>query len=103
MVALHVGLNRKIMAADEWGLRQFGWLCVRQGVTTAADLANPLPTEAVDMMLRVTGEADFPVRIVSLLRFQGVMDFPGKSRGTFDILTVSGGPNEPTKTTRIYR
>ena len=72
MVALHVGLDRKIMAADEWRLRQFGWLCVRQGVTTAADLANPLPTEAVDMMLRVTDEADFPVRIVSLRRFQGV-------------------------------
>lgn len=72
LVAMHVGLDRKVMAADAWGLRQFGRLCVRQGVTTAADLANPLPPEAVDMMLQVTGEAEFPVRIVSLRRFQGV-------------------------------
>jgi hypothetical protein len=34
---------------------------------------------------------------------QTEMDFPGKSGGTFDILTVSGGPNEPTKTTYLYR
>ncbi|NKB55782.1 MAG: amidohydrolase family protein [Alphaproteobacteria bacterium] len=72
LVAAHVGLDRKVMSADEWGFRQFGRLCVRQGVTTAADLANPLPTDAVEMMLRVTGEADFPVRIIPLRRFQGV-------------------------------
>jgi predicted amidohydrolase YtcJ len=72
MVALHVGLDRKGIAADEPGLRQFSRLCVRQGVTTAADLANPLPPEAVEMMLRLTDETDFPVRIVSLRRFQGV-------------------------------
>lgn len=72
LVAAHVGLDRKVMAADAWGLRQFGRLCVRQGVTTAADLANPLPQDAVEMMLQVTGEADFPVRVVSLRRFQGV-------------------------------
>jgi predicted amidohydrolase YtcJ len=39
---------------------------VRKGVTTAADLANLLPQPAVDMMLRVTGEQQFPARIVSL-------------------------------------
>lgn len=72
MAAIHVGLDRKVMAADEDGLRQFARLCVRQGVTTVSDLANPLPPEAVEMMLRVTGEADFPVRVVSLRRFQGV-------------------------------
>ncbi len=72
LVAEHVGLDRKVMSADEWGLRQFGRLCVRQGVTTAADLANPLPDDAVDMMLRVTGEPDYPARIIPLRRFQGV-------------------------------
>ena len=35
-------------------------------MTTAADLANLLPQPAVEMMLRVTGEAQFPARIVSL-------------------------------------
>jgi predicted amidohydrolase YtcJ len=64
----HVGFDRDILACDEPGLRDFARLCVRKGVTTAADLASLLPPEAVDMMLRVTGEADFPARIVSLRR-----------------------------------
>ncbi len=70
MASPHVGFDREVLAADELGLRYFGKLCVRKGVTTAADLANLLPQEAVAMMLRVTGESDFPARIVSLLRLQ---------------------------------
>ena len=66
----HVGFDRDLLACDERGLRDFARLCVRTGVTTAADLANLLPADAVAMMLRVTGEADFPARIVSLLRMQ---------------------------------
>ena len=66
----HVGLDRKLLAADERGLREFARLCVRKGVTTAADLANLLPDEAVEMMLRVTSDPAFPARIVSLRRFQ---------------------------------
>ena len=62
----HVGLDRALLASDEPGLRDFARLCVRKGVTTAADLANLLPQPAVDMMLRVTGEGQFPARIVSL-------------------------------------
>ena len=62
----HVGLDRGLLASDEPGLRSFARLCVRKGVTTAADLANLLPPPAVEMMLRVTGEAQFPARIVSL-------------------------------------
>ena len=66
-----VGLDRAFMAGDEEGLRRFSKLCVRKGVTTATDLANPLPADAVEMMLRVTGEPAFPTRIVPLLRFLG--------------------------------
>jgi hypothetical protein len=62
----HVGLDRGLLSADEPGLRAFAQLCVRKGVTTAADLANLLPDPAVEMMLRVTGEQTFPARIVSL-------------------------------------
>jgi predicted amidohydrolase YtcJ len=62
----HVGLDRALLASDEPGLRDFARLCVRKGVTSAADLANLLPQPAVDMMLRVTGEQQFPARIVSL-------------------------------------
>ena len=68
----HVGFDRDALAADEPGLRRFARLCVRQGVTTAADLASMLPDEAVEMMTRVTGEADFPARIVSLRRLHGI-------------------------------
>ena len=38
----HVGLDRGLLASDEPGLRAFARLCVRKGVTTAADLANLL-------------------------------------------------------------
>jgi len=62
----HVGLDRGLLSSDEPGLRAFARLCVRAGVTTAADLANLLPQPAVDMMLRVTAEEDFPARIVPL-------------------------------------
>jgi hypothetical protein len=70
MASSHVGFDREVLAADELGLRYFGKLCVRKGVTTAGDLANLLPEDAVGMMLRVTGEESYPARIVSLLRLQ---------------------------------
>lgn len=62
------GLDRGFLGADEDGMRRFGRLCIRTGVTTATDLANPLPDETVATMLRVTGEDDYPARIVALLR-----------------------------------
>ena len=52
----HVGLDRGLLASDEPGLRAFARLCVRKGVTTAADLASLLPQTAVEMMRQVTGE-----------------------------------------------
>jgi len=72
LVGHHVGFDREVLANDEPGLRRFARLCVRKGVTTATDLANLLPQDAVAMMLRVTGESTFPVRIVSLRRFQAM-------------------------------
>ena len=40
-VAAHVGFSRDILACDARGLRDFGKLCVRAGVTTVTDLAGP--------------------------------------------------------------
>jgi len=71
-VGKHLGFDRDLLACDEQGLRQFARLCVRKGVTTAADLANLLPQDAVEMMLRVTGEENFPLRVVSLRRLQNI-------------------------------
>ncbi|MEI8304017.1 MAG: amidohydrolase [Burkholderiales bacterium] len=67
-VADRVGLDRAALAGDEDAVRRFARLCVRQGVTTATDLASPLPEGALGMLQRVTAEADFPVRLVPLLR-----------------------------------
>lgn len=72
LVGALIGFDRERLANDEPGLRRFARLCVRQGVTTATDLANLLPPEAVSMMRRVTGEARFPVRIVPFRRFQAM-------------------------------
>ncbi len=68
----HVGLDKGLLASDEPGLRAFARLCVRKGVTTAADLANLLPDAAVSMMARVGAEPMFPARIVSLRVMRGV-------------------------------
>ncbi|MEL7126836.1 MAG: amidohydrolase [Pseudomonadota bacterium] len=70
-VGPHVGFNRSLTDADEDGLRDFAKLCVRTGTTTITDLASRLEPDAVDMMLRVTAEDDFPARIVPLKFFMG--------------------------------
>jgi hypothetical protein len=70
-VAQALGLDRAVLAGDEPAMRAFSRLCVRAGVTTATDLASPLPDEAVQMMRRLTAQDDFPTRIVPLLRLLG--------------------------------
>jgi predicted amidohydrolase YtcJ len=67
-VAERVGMDREALAGDEQAVRRFARLCVRTGVTTATDLASPLPESALAMLLRVTGEPGFPLRLVPLLR-----------------------------------
>ncbi|KAG1702880.1 putative amidohydrolase YtcJ [Nymphon striatum] len=71
-VGIHVGFSRDILACDDRGLRDFAKLCVRAGVTTVTDLAARLNEEAVEMMLEVTEEKKFPVRVVPLRFFQGL-------------------------------
>jgi hypothetical protein len=68
----HVGLNRSFLSGDEFGIRAFAKLAVRTGVTTATDLAATLGDEEVQTLLRVTGEADYPLRLVPLLRLLGM-------------------------------
>jgi predicted amidohydrolase YtcJ len=69
MVQKHLRVERDLLAGDERGLRDFAKLAVRTGTTTATDLANPLPQVAVEMMTTVCAEEQFPLRVVSLLRF----------------------------------
>ncbi|GGA14736.1 amidohydrolase [Neptunicoccus cionae] len=71
-VGEHVGFDRDVLGCDADGLRDFGKLCVRTGTTTITDLAARLNDEAVEMMLDVTSEKDFPSRIVPLRHFMGL-------------------------------
>ena len=68
----HVGLNRAYLSGDEQGLRAYGKLAVRAGVTTATDLAATLGDEELAMQLRVTAEPGHPLRLVPFLRLIGM-------------------------------
>lgn len=71
-VGTHVGFNRDMLACDERGLRDFGRLCVRAGVTTVTDLAARMSDDGADMMIKVTGEPLFPARVMALRFFHGL-------------------------------
>lgn len=55
-------------SASEEAVRRFGASAQAAGVTTATDLHNDLPEEAVSIYERVTSEPDFPIRIVPAFR-----------------------------------
>ncbi len=67
-----LGLDRSALSQDEWGVRAFGRLAVRAGVTTATDLMASLTDADVAALQRLTGEPDYPVRLVPLLRLIGM-------------------------------
>ena len=71
-VGAHVGFDRDMLACDERGLRDFGKLCVRTGVTTVTDLAARMSDDVADMMIRVTAEPRFPTRVLAMRFFQGL-------------------------------
>ncbi|MFM1991041.1 MAG: hypothetical protein RJA99_3998 [Pseudomonadota bacterium] len=70
-VLLKLGVDRAALAGDEAGVRAFARLAVRTGTTTATDLATPIPDDAVDTLLRVTGEDAFPLRFVPAMHVRG--------------------------------
>jgi len=59
-----VGLDRSFLCGDEFGIRAFGKLAVRAGVTTSTDLAANLSDAELDALLRITDEPDYPLRLV---------------------------------------
>jgi predicted amidohydrolase YtcJ len=67
-----VGYERNMLDADDTGLRNFAKLCVRTGTTTITDLASRMDDETVNMMLRVTSEASFPIRLMPFRFFLGL-------------------------------
>ena len=67
-----VGLNRSFLSGDEFGIRAFGKLAVRAGVTTSTDLAATLLEPELVSLLNVTAEDTYPLRLVPLLRLIGM-------------------------------
>jgi len=59
-----IGNGFRVAGTSEDGLRRFGELAQRAGVTTSADLGNDPTDEGYATLARVTAEAAFPVRIV---------------------------------------
>ena len=59
-----IGNSFRAAGTSEDGLRRFGELAQRVGVTTSADLGNDPSEEGYATLARVTAEAAFPVRVV---------------------------------------
>lgn len=67
------GLDRLFLnAGDVNGLQAFAKLAVRAGVTTATDLGASSGEQEVASLLRVTGDENYPLRLVSALRCIGM-------------------------------
>lgn len=66
-----LGIVDVMVCRDVAAARAFGKLCVRAGVTTATDLANPLDEHGYEVLAKATGAADFPARIVAAIMGAG--------------------------------
>ena len=60
-------IDLRSLARTPSAIRAYGKVCHRSGVTTATDLINDLPLEDVEVMAAITGEEDYPMRLVSVL------------------------------------
>ncbi len=60
-------IDIRSLARTDGGIRAYGKVCHRSGVTTATDLINDLPLEDVELIAAITGEESYPVRLVPVL------------------------------------
>jgi hypothetical protein len=73
-----LGIDLRELGRTKRSLIDFGKVCNRVGVTTAADLINDLPDEDVAQMETITGGSDYPIRLMSLLN--GISQPPEETR-----------------------
>ena len=66
-VMRRMGVDFRSLAQREQSIRTFGEVAKRAGVTTITDLFSTMEQEDLEVMLKVTGEAEFPLRIVPAL------------------------------------
>jgi predicted amidohydrolase YtcJ len=69
---LKLGVKGLGTASDDEAVLAFSRLAVRVGVTTATDLATPIPDDAVDALRRLTDDAAFPLRLVPTMHVRGL-------------------------------
>ena len=66
-----LGIDFRALSQRESAIRSYAHVATRAGVTTVTDLFSQLEDEDLDVMLAVTGEEDFPLRIVPALAASG--------------------------------
>ncbi|KFJ53479.1 amidohydrolase [Bordetella bronchiseptica] len=77
MVFKHIGNVFFDAGQSEEGIRNFAKIAQQAGVTTATDLSHALADDMVDNLVRVTGEDDFPLRLVAA--YSPMRDMNGRS------------------------
>lgn len=71
-VLRRLGIDFRGLSQKESGIRSYAQVARRAGVTTVTDLFSSMEDADLEVMLKVTGEADFPLRIVPVLGAMGV-------------------------------
>ena len=66
-VMRRLSIDLRTLGGAEAGIRAFGNVCHRCGVTTATDLMNDLPVGDVTLIERILSEEAFPARLVLVL------------------------------------
>ena len=66
-----LGIDFRALSQRESAIRSYAQVATRAGVTTVTDLYSQLEDEDLDTMIAITGEDDFPIRIVPALAASG--------------------------------
>lgn len=70
-VLRRMGIDFRTLSQSEEAIESYGKIAVRAGVTTMTDLYSMLEEEDLELMLRLTGANDYPLRIVPALGVSG--------------------------------
>ena len=71
-VLRRMGIDFRTLSQSAEAIESYGKVAKRAGVTTITDLYSMLEDEDLDLMLRLTGAQDYPLRIVPALGASGV-------------------------------
>jgi predicted amidohydrolase YtcJ len=66
-----LGIDFRTLGQSESAIRSYAQVAMRAGVTTVTDLYSSMEDDDLEVMLQITGEEDFPLRIVPALGAMG--------------------------------